>query len=185
MNSEDYNEIEKIIQESKNGIDEIKTEIKEVKKNKVGRKKVLIKQEIRFKENPREKLENSDLIKKCKICLIDKPIAEFAIKSTKNNAVKFKTDCLICTKNKSKEFYLNKKQELLKTAAEVYEKTRKKKYEVKLAFNTLEELEILYLKSKESFINNDLKERKRNKKRKNGDGGQNSPVQISSAWLFN
>jgi hypothetical protein len=150
-------------------------EIKEIKAKGKTKMKVIVPKENKGRYNPRITMdeENRKYKKDCVICKQEKPIESFAVnyKYKGNNSVKFKNKCLDCYKEMSKEYYRNHKEKLLEQLATKYENTKRKKYYVKLNFNSLEELENEFEKAKEQFIKGEIKEVYRNKKNKKGSGG--------------
>ena len=187
--SADAEEINKIIEENEKELKELKLKYKGLNKEKITRLKVVKPKEKNISNNPRKNVEKKELIKKCILCKIEKPLDEFVInykynskKEGEKSSIKFKNKCLNCYKETSKKYYEENKKRVLDMLANKYEKVIKKKYNIKINFNTLEELENEFNILKEQFLKGEVKEvkRKSKKDKKGGDGGSPANTSVSN-----
>ena len=173
-------EISKIIQQEEDEIKELKLKLKlkGLPNEKITRMKV-VKVKPERKPDARDKVEKNEILKKCKICEEMKPLDEFVInyhytsKKGETQSIKFKNKCLNCYRIKSNEYYKEHKIKVLECIKIKYEKNSKKKYNVKLNFNTIEEMQKSFDDAKEQFLKGELIEVTRKSKKKSGDGGGN------------
>ena len=101
-------------------------------------------------------LEQYKDIKKCSICNLYKKIDTFVKnKLIKDNKISYKNKCKDCYKIESKTFYNNNKDKILKSIKDKHEKL-KKIYQIKIKFNNIDELDIIYNNLKNSLLNNTL-----------------------------
>lgn len=84
----------------------------------------------------------------CKICGLEKKINDFVINHIVERRTYYKNKCIKCYNKKSNEYYESNKQK----SKERYIKL-KPKYNVKIKYNTLEELEQHYIRLKNELLN--------------------------------
>ena len=173
MNSSTNKNIEKI--EINEVIDQ-KTEIINLKDQL---KKIKIEKKVEVK------------LKKCKLCGIEKELDKFALdRVIDNKTIRLKTKCLDCYKVISSKYYNDKKAKTWKKIHDDSEK-KKKKYEINLTFNDINDLEKSLEGIKLKFNNNDnlddllikRKEYKPRGKKPNNGGGNNIPPAMNSNWF--
>ena len=122
--------------------------------------------------------------RECKICLIEKPINELVISHDlgPDRPPRFKKLCLECQKNLSKRYYKEKKPKILE-AIKIKTDTDKKKFNIQVKFNNIEELKNKMNLIKNNLENNiiieEIKQRKPRTKKNNGGGNGNAPAAIA------
>ena len=155
-------------------INDLKEQLKKLRKEKTNKIKIEKKDEIK--------------LKKCKLCGIEKELDKFALdRVIDNKTIRLKTKCLDCYKVISSKYYNDKKEKILKKIHDVSE-NKKKKYQVNIVFNDIKDLEKNLELIKSKFNNNDnldellikRKEYKPRGKKPNNGGNNSPPVMISN-----
>lgn len=121
--------------------------------------------------------DKEESIRICKYCNVEKPIELFAVSQTKNLKIYRKFQCLECQKIKSKEYYDNYKEKVLKKIKDKYEKEQKKHYTYIIKFNNINDIDIEVNKLKENFNNGLIEMKKPNKIKKNKIDNENNLIE--------
>ena len=123
--------------------------------------------------------------RECKICKIEKPLIELVISHDlgPDRPPRFKKLCLECQKSMSKRYYKEKKPQILEGIKKKAD-NEKKKFNVQVKFNSIEELENKMNLIKNNIENNLIEEIKQRKPRtKKNNGGGQSPATICASSI--